>query len=72
MANDRHRLAGFKECADEIQYVFIAPQFVRIHDAAGKQQPIVILRPCLFNLFVDGKFLAPIFKVPALDLAFKR
>ncbi len=72
MANHCDGFAGFEECADEIQHIFIASQLVRIDDAAGKQQPVIILGACLFYLFVNRKFFTPILEVPGFDLAFNR
>jgi len=67
MADDRNRFSVGEEPLHELHGSRIHTQPVRIHDTAGQQERVVLVRVRLIERAVDGNLLAPFPVLPAAD-----
>src|ERR1700733_4010954 len=69
VADGRDRLAGIGEFSHEVHRLEVGSQVIRIDDAAGKNQRVVIRCPGLIDRLVYFEGVAPFLELPAFGLA---
>src|SRR5690625_242867 len=72
VADGGHRFPTLKKLSDELDSGSVKAELVRIEDASGKHQGIVLIDGRGVDGAVDFDVVAPIRKVPAADAAFFR